>query len=43
LDFGLAELDGPENQTLTGLLATPLRELQRIGQPAASEPAPKVP
>jgi hypothetical protein len=36
LEFGLQEFDGQENHTLTGLLATPLRRVQRTsaGAPA---------
>ena len=29
LQFGLQEFDGPENHTLTGLLATPLKQVDR--------------
>ena len=34
LQFGLQEFDGQENHTLTGLLATPLKQVQRTTGPA---------
>lgn len=33
LQFGLQEFDGAENHTLTGLLATPLKQVRRSSQP----------
>ena len=33
LRFGLDEFDSPENHTLVGLLATPIRQVERMDQP----------
>jgi sterol desaturase/sphingolipid hydroxylase (fatty acid hydroxylase superfamily) len=33
LQFGLQEFDSAENQTLSGLVATPLKQVQRSSQP----------